>query len=184
MSFDFAPVSDILFVILSVLSVFFAVLTVYTPHILRSASYLMGVLSLTAGLYILLGAELLAGVQLLVYVGGIVVLLVISIMLTVNDNKSVQYEASFLRKAFALLASGGFYISFSYFLSKSSFATNSFYLNPVENANTAGASAIKGVGLALLSSGPNGFILPFEVISLLLLTVLVSGIVIARKDTP
>lgn len=180
MSFDQYGISDILFFVLSVLAICFAVATVCTRHILRAATYLMGVLCLSAGFYILLGAELLAGVQLLIYVGGIVVLLVIAVMLTQN-NRLGHDQASLTRKAFALMASGSFFAGSAYLLSVSPFAA---LASPPSVLATVNASAIKGIGLAFLDAGPGGFLLPFEVISLLLLAVLVAGIVIARKEVP
>ena len=72
----------VLFYGMAVAAVFFAVATVISRHIFRSAVYLMCVLLAGAGFYLLLGAEFLAGVQVLVYVGGIVVLLAFVVMLT------------------------------------------------------------------------------------------------------
>ena len=71
-----------LFYALSLAAVLSALLMVCTKKILRSAAYLMAVLSMTAGYYMLLGQEFMAGVQILVYVGGIVVLFVFAVMLT------------------------------------------------------------------------------------------------------
>jgi NADH:ubiquinone oxidoreductase subunit 6 (subunit J) len=42
---------------------------------------------------------------------------------------------------------------------------------------------VREIGLRLLDSGPGGFVLPFEVISVLLLAAVIGGIVVARKGT-
>lgn len=193
MSFNSLSVSDTLFFTLGFLSLFFAVLTVSTPHILRAAIYLMGVLCLSAGFYILLGAELLAGIQILVYVGGVVVLLVIAVMLTQNSDLS-QDQATSRKKIVALLASGVFLTGGLLLLATSRFATTppmptlvtttTQELDGSRHVLVDGADglAIKNIGIALLDPGPRGFLLPFELISLLLLGVLVAGIVIARKE--
>lgn len=174
--------ADFLFVILSGISVVLAIAAVTTRHVLRAATYLMGVLCLSAGFYILLDAELLAGIQILVYVGGIVVLLVIAVMLTQSLSLGHD-EATPSRKMFAGLSVGTFFISVAYLLSKSSFNTESA-LAPANVSSGPGANSIKNIGLALLDPGAQGFLLPFELVSLLLLTVLVAGIVISRKETP
>src|ERR1035437_7364774 len=156
-------VSDVLFFALGALALAFAVATVCTHHILRAATYLMGVLCLSAGFYILLGAELLAGVQLLIYVGGIVVLLVIAVMLTQNNGVGHD-QASLTRKALGLAASISFFAGSTYLLSNSPFAAAPFLSLPSAPAASANFSAIKGIALAFLDAGPNGFLLPFEVI--------------------
>ncbi|MBL7671994.1 MAG: NADH-quinone oxidoreductase subunit J [Bdellovibrionaceae bacterium] len=184
MNFNNFSTGDAFFFILGFLSILFAVLTVTTPHILRAATFLMGVLCLSAGFYILLGAELLAGIQILVYVGGIVVLLVIAVMLTQNKNLGHD-QAALSRKLIAFLVSGVFFAGSLFILSASPFANSP----PMPSISAAAsgdpvprAGAIKDIGIALLDAGPNGFLLPFELISLLLLAVLVAGVVIARKE--
>jgi NADH-quinone oxidoreductase subunit J len=51
--------------------------------------------------------------------------------------------------------------------------------------NTAApADKAKAIGLQLLDRGPNGYVLPFEIISVLLLAAVIGGIVVARKTPP
>ena len=63
----------VMFYGVSAVVVLFALVAVNARKLLRAALALMGMLAMSAGLYILLRAEFLAGVQVLVYVGGIVV---------------------------------------------------------------------------------------------------------------
>jgi NADH-quinone oxidoreductase subunit J len=151
----------------------FAVATVATKHILRSAISLMAVLLLSAGLYLLLGAEFLAGVQVLVYVGGVVVLLVFAVMLTKTEALN-EDRPSLTRKAL------GFFSAASFF-TVSAWAMNDVPVMSatIENTPLAG---VKEIGRAFLDYTASGYVLPFEVISLLLLAVLIAGIVLARKD--
>src|SRR3989344_6952910 len=95
--------STLMFYLFAVVSVAFAIATVSSRRILRAAVYLMGVLAVTAGFYLLLGAPFLAGVQVLVYVGGIVVLLVYVVMLT-RSSDLAEDNPSATRKITALLA--------------------------------------------------------------------------------
>jgi NADH:ubiquinone oxidoreductase subunit 6 (subunit J) len=75
-------VYTILFYVIASMALALAIAVTTSRRLLRAAVYLMGVLLMSAGLYVMLGAEFLAGVQILVYVGGIVVLIVFAVMLT------------------------------------------------------------------------------------------------------
>ena len=101
-------VTNLLFYVFAGLAVFFAIAVVSSRRILRAAVYLMSVLAMSAGFYVLLGAEFLAGVQILVYVGGIVILLVFAVMLT-RSAELLEDKPSLTRKALGLLAAGGFF---------------------------------------------------------------------------
>jgi NADH-quinone oxidoreductase subunit J len=153
----------------------FAVATVMTKHILRSAISLMAVLLLSAGLYLLLGAEFLAGVQVLVYVGGIVVLLVFAVMLTKSEALH-EDRPSPQRKLFGLVSAASFFAVSAWAVSDVPVMSTA-----IENTPLAG---VKEIGRAFLDYTASGYVLPFEVISLLLLAVLIAGIVLARKDDP
>lgn len=165
-----------IFQILAVLITLLALATIFTDRILRSAVYLMGVLTLSAGLYILLNEEFLAGVQVLVYVGGIVVLLVFAMMLTHNQDL-IHDRPSLHRKLTAAIAALGFFTSSLWAILHSQFAANiEMPTLPMH------AFDIENIGKAFLSAEATGYLVPFELISVLLLAVLIAGIVIARKD--
>lgn len=161
-----------LFYFLATVTSILAVATVLTPHILRSALYLMGVLTLSAGLYLVLGADFLAGAQVLVYVGGIVVVLVFAVMLTRSEDLAEDRPA-LTRRILALLGSGSFFTGSAWLLSQSPLAQ--------DQVLAAGNTDIRNIGRALLDTSGAGYVVPFEVISVLLLTVLIAGIVLARK---
>lgn len=166
---------NLLFYGLAAMAVLFAVAVVVCRRILRAAVCLMGVLAMSAGFYLLLGAEFLAGVQILVYVGGIVVLMVFAIMLTASTDM-IEERPSLGRKSVGLLAAGGFFAA----------TIGIFYLSnfPALQGDVAAGDMTRELGRHLLSYGPQGFVLPFEIISLLLLGAAVGGIVLARKRTP
>lgn len=165
-------VTNLLFYAFAALAVLFAISVVCSRRILRAAVYLMGVLGMSAGFYLLLGAEFLAGVQILVYVGGIVVLLVFAIMLT-SSIDLIEEKPSLFRKATGLFAAGAFLAA-----SVAVFFLSDF---PVLKKAVAAGSTTREIGLHVLSYGPEGYVLPFEMISLLLLGVAIGGIVLARK---
>ena len=144
-----------------------------TKHILRSAIYLMAVLFFSAGIYLLLDAEFLAGAQVLIYVGGIIVLLVFAVMLT-QSAELVEDHPTLKRKFLGALGAGVFFVVSAYLILQSPLAT--------DQAMTGEAASIATLGKSLVDSGSSGYVLPFEVISILLLGVLIGGSVIARKE--
>lgn len=73
---------DIVFLVISVVTIFSSLMVVMAKKLVHSAIYLAGSLIGTAGLFILLKAEFLAWVQVLVYVGAVITLILFTIMLT------------------------------------------------------------------------------------------------------
>jgi len=165
---------QIMFAIFAIVIVVFSVLTVTTRRILRAAVSLLMVLIATAGLYFLLKYEFMAAVQITLYAGGIVVLIIFSILLTSQiSHKFARIEA---KKAFfsALAAIAGAVVVITTIL------RHSF------SADTVAAAEIDMhvIGRSLLGTGPDGYVLPFEVISVLLVAAMIGAIVIAKKGSP
>jgi NADH:ubiquinone oxidoreductase subunit 6 (subunit J) len=73
---------DIVFPVISVLTIISTIMVVRSNKLVHSAIYLAGTFIGTAGLFILLEAEFLAWVQILVYVGAVITLILFTIMLT------------------------------------------------------------------------------------------------------
>ena len=156
-------------------TVLLSLAVVNTRKLLRAAVALMGALSTTAGLYVMLDAQFLAGVQVLVYVGGIVVLIVFAIMLT-RSGELLEDNPTLRRKFTGAVISVSFLALSGMALCTSPFAVNTAGKSPDNDA--------LAIGKALLNAGPGGYVAPFEVISLLLLAAMLGGIVIARKTPP
>lgn len=165
-------IGSLLFYLLSTVSIGLALGVVGARRILRAAVALMGVLAVSAGFYLLLGAEFLAGVQVLVYVGGIVVLLVFAVMLT-RSSELLEDRPSVLSRLLGVLASGAFFGTSVIALRSEEFGAG------VDAALPANDTV--ELGRKLLDYGSKGYALPFEMISLLLLAAMIGGIVIARK---
>ncbi len=164
----------IMFYLFAAIALLLSLRVVTTRRLLRAAVYLVVVLVSTAAFYLMLGAEFLAGVQVLVYVGGIVVLIVFAIMLT-SKNDLLEDVPSMKRK---LLGALGSFIFFA--VSTLAFTFTDFHIYQKSNE----AFSTKEIGLRLLDYGPAGYVVPFELISLLLLAAVIGGIVIARKSDP
>ncbi len=136
---------------------------------LRSVIYLLFVLCGIAGVYFLIDYNFLAAIQLTVYAGGIIVLIIFSVLLVHHIEMELEM-ANPLKKIFtALLSLAGLAV----FL----FTIYHYEFNVVENNITTTTSDI---GSKLLSYEAGGFILPFEVISVLLLVAMIGAIVIAK----
>jgi len=161
----------IVFYLLSAVILLCAILSVTTRKILRAATYLLFVLISTAGLYFLLNLFFLGAVQLMLYAGGIVVLIVFSILLTHNiDHKFESLELK--KKIFTGLATAIGALVCLLAINQTTFT---------KTQSPAISTDVHQFGLELLSYGNYGYVLPFEVISILLLAAMVAAIMIAKK---
>jgi NADH-quinone oxidoreductase subunit J len=73
---------DIVFLIISIITIISSIMVVFSRKLVHSAVYLAGTFMGTAGLFLLLKAEFVAWAQVLVYVGAVVTLILFTIMLT------------------------------------------------------------------------------------------------------
>ena len=161
----------IIFYIISVIILVFSVLTVTTTKILRAAVYLLFTLVATAAFYFMMEYNFLAAVQLTVYAGGIVVLIIFSILLTHQINLDLKKISSIKKITSALVALFGFVLIGNIIY------THTFKVTSSVIADTS----VNEIGRTLLNYGDGGYILPFEVISVLLLAAMIGAIIIAKK---
>ena len=161
----------LVFTVLALFITVSAVLAVTTKRILRAATYLLFVLFGTAGIYFQLNYSFLGAVQLLIYAGGITVLYVFSILLTSSEGD----KASDL-KGYKLVA-GLIATVVSLGICLWVMLRHDFLPQHFEH----GELNVQEIGHALMSADKYGYVLPFEVISILLLACIVGGILIARK---
>ncbi len=163
---------DIMFYIFSTIILVFSVLTVTSRKILRAATYLLFVLIATAGLYFLLNYQFIAAIQLTLYAGGIVVLIIFSILLTSHISQSFEPVGKLKTIASGLASVAGALLTLTVLLEHEFTAST----KPPVDVN------MESIGLSLLSYERDGFVLPFEVISVLLLAAMIGAIVIAKKS--
>ena len=161
----------IVFAVLALFTTVNAVLAVTTRRILRAATYLLFVLFGTAGIYFQLNYSFLGAVQLLIYAGGITVLYVFSILLTSSEgDKAPELKNyKFVAGLIGTLVSLGICL---WVMLHHDFLPQHF---------EHGELNVRTIGHALMSADKYGYVLPFEVISVLLLACIVGGILIARK---
>lgn len=157
---------EVTFAVLAVIGGLAAIRLVTSQNVVHAALYLVVTLAMVAAVYLLLAAEFVAWVQVLIYVGAIVVLLLFSLMLTKapigRDTLDNQQRGLAAVVGLALLAGLAFLI-------QDAFAGARIPATPARTTE---------LGESLF----RGFVLPFEVVSVLLLAALIGAIVLARRE--
>jgi NADH-quinone oxidoreductase subunit J len=157
---------EVIFAILGLAGIGAALRLVTARNVVHAALYLVVSLATVAGVYLLLAAEFVAWVQVLIYVGAIVVLLLFSLMLT---RAPIGREALDNQQRGLAAVVGVIVLAGLAFIVQDAFGNDRLILRPTNTAD---------IGDELFST----FVLPFEVVSFLLLAALVGAIVLARRD--
>lgn len=163
---------QIIFYLLAIAITAFSILAVISKRIVRSATYLLFVLLATAGLYMLLGYYFLFAVQISVYAGGIMVLFIMAIFLTHKPGKNVSVRQGWRLGSSLLLSVAGLLLCGNIILNN----TIGIY-QFIEKKELS----MHQIGTAMLGTGKHQYLLPFEMMSILLLACIVGAILIARK---
>jgi NADH-quinone oxidoreductase subunit J len=137
--------------------------------VIHAALYLVVTLLGAATLFLLLYAEFVAWVQVLVYVGAIVVLMLFGLMLTRAEIGKSNFDND--QRLLAAI------VSLAVFGVTSWVLVDAFEGQEINLERTQGTTT-ESVGEAIFSA----YVLPFEVVSVLLLAALVGAVVIARRD--
>ncbi len=166
--------STIIFYLLATLTLVSGWLAVTTRHIFRAAIYLLFSLIGIAGIYFWLQYEFIAAVQIIVYVGGIVVLIIFSIFLTQQSGQELPKQKP-VRAIFSAFAA-----FFGFALIMLQVYQHSF----TKTTEQAVEANVANIGSRMLGVADNGYALPFEVVSMLLLAAMIGCIVIAMRSKP
>lgn len=143
---------------------------VLLDNIVYSAFLLAGVFISISGLYILLNAGFVAAAQILIYVGAVNVLILFGIMLVNKRQDFVPVEKAWIGKAATALVCLGLFGLLGTMVVATPWTLSS--------APIAGDDALVVIGKHFFSD----FLLPFELVSVLLLMALIGAIVIARRE--
>lgn len=167
---------DYLFYVLATAVVIFSLLAVILPNLLHGAIALIGAFFATAALYIMLQLEFVGLAQIMLYIGGIIIFMLIIILLTTGLGVENRHQVTHRRR----LAGAGV----SAVLLLGLFSVINGKPSPVlgDDLHRAAPVTMDAIGLRLLSTSTDGFVVPFEIISVLLLVALVGAVVIARRD--
>lgn len=164
--------SQIIFYLIAATILGFGFLSVITRKIFRAAIYLLFSLVGIAGLFFFLQYEFIAAVQIAVYVGGIVVLIIFSIFLTQQAGEDMKQPTTVraILGVLSVLVGGGLVFLL---ITRQEF---------LPSANPSIDSSVSNIGTQMLDTQRFGFILPFEVVGMLLLAAMIGAIVIAMRQ--
>jgi NADH-quinone oxidoreductase subunit J len=160
----------LIFYILGVVTAVSGLMVVTLKNVFHSALFLVLTLFSVAGIYVLLGAEFLAAVQVLIYVGAITILMIFAIMLTyqITSRSIRQVNEQVWPAAIIVLV---FFVLSLVALIKTAW--------PVSGESLPESNTFE-LGRQLLST----YVIPFEVVSVVLLVALIGAIIISRQDGP
>lgn len=158
--------TELVFVVLAVVASGSALLAMTSHQLVHSALWLVVTLGAVAGCFVLMTAEFVAWVQVLVYVGSVVVLVIFALMLT-RQTGGTTAEVTGNRWTAAVLG-----VVAAVGLGATMIA--GFHGQRIEGRRIGTAGSI---GDALF----NDWVLPFEILSGVLLAALVGAIVISRS---
>jgi len=161
-------VQSAIFYILAAIIVCSAVLVVTLKNIFHSLLFLVLTFFSVAGIYVLLHAEFLAAVQVLIYVGAITVLLIFAIMMT------AQIYSPALRQSNQQVIPGIIVVGILLVVTLTVLGNTTWRVSEKLPAS----QSVNLIGKSLLTT----YVLPFEVVSVVLITALIGAIIIARRD--
>jgi NADH-quinone oxidoreductase subunit J len=159
------------FAALAIAMVYSAIRVVTTKNVVHAALYLVITLGGSAAIFLLLGAEFVAWTVVLVYIGAIVVLFLFGIMITrapmgyetkLSHPRRVQIGAALASGALFVLIGGSMLDAYG----------------GDELPPPVGPTRTGDIGRSIFER----FVIPFEVVSFVLLAALIGGIVLARRD--
>ena len=158
--------SDALFVIFASIMLVSGLLVVTMRDIIRCGLAMIVCFGALAGLYVVLGAPLIAGAQVLVYIGAISVLILFAIMLT--QTKAGPTRLVFQTQAVPAAIASLILVAI---------------LGLVISATDWGAVArpVSTITAEMAKVLFNDYVLPFEVVSVLLLAAVIGGIYLAKR---
>lgn len=144
---------------------------VTNQNLFRGTIWLMVSLFGVAGLFLTLSAPFLAAVQILVYIGAIAILFTFAVMLT---RSLTNLRERYYRTWANVLGAGALFVLLVVGVIAPVWIANPDLALPVSD------QVVRTVDFGVALASGEGFVLPFEVASLLLTAAMIGAIVIAR----
>ena len=160
----------IAFYILTTLSIFSALMVVFSKKPVHSVLYLIFCFFTIAGHYILLNAQFLAIVHIIVYAGAIMVLFLFTIMF-LNLNAEIEPHKNSILKGGAVVCAGLLLLVLISGLKGAETL-------PINNGIDNQMGMVKNLGIILYQD----YLLPFEVLSILFLSAMVGAVMLGKKE--
>lgn len=168
---------NIFFYLFAALITWSAIRVVTAKNVVHAALYLVAVLAAVGAEYVLLAAEFVAATQVLVYIGAIVVLFLFGVMLT---RARIGVEQDLTNRKAVL---GGVATSLLLFGVMAYALIDEYGWTRTKLPADTRIATVAGSNSATVSDSIfSTYLIPFEVVSVLLLAALVGAIVLARKD--
>ena len=159
-----------LFYFIAFLTIFFALLVIFSKNPVHSVLYLIVTFFTFTLHYIMLNAQFLAAVHIIVYAGAIMVLFLYVIMM-LNLNQLEIEKRSNILKMLAVASAGLLLV----ILSGAAHSADALTANP--NKVTP-AGMVEDLGIALYRN----YLLPFELASILFLAAMVGAVYLSKKN--
>ncbi len=174
-------INFIMFVILAVVIVLSAISSVFLRNIVHSVLSAAICFLTIAGLFFTLNADFVGISQIFIYGVGVSILLAFAIMFTSKEKAEGLYLSNFVRVFLGFMAVSALFFVIFFFVSEDFRDKNIFLekqpsFNQLENIRQKGTSKI--IGKAIFCD----YVLPFELLSLLLLVGLVGSGYLADND--
>ena len=163
----------IAFYIIAVSLVFTALYIVTTKNVMHAVFTHLLAMTMIAGIYVLLYAEFLAAMQILVYAGAVTIMVVFALMLVRNQGTPMGtgMVVDNKQKLTSLIA-----VAMFAGLALASVLTHKW--TAAESVSAKAAPSVTAMGKLIFGS----YVLPFEIISVLLLAALIGVVVLAGKE--
>jgi NADH-quinone oxidoreductase subunit J len=158
-----------LFWLFSIVGMACGVMVVWHRNPMGSAVYLVVTMLCLAGLYALLSGTFVAVLQVLIYAGAVMVLILFVIMMLNVRQEAMQREGS--RPAWILAGIVGFMVVVK---------LASLFTHGASPTVAEDFGSIEGVGAQLFAT----YVLPFELISVLLLIAIIGAVTLAKRRAP
>lgn len=179
------PIAIGVFIVIALLTLGSGIMVVTVRNIIHSALWLIASFIGVAALYLLMEAEFLAVVQILVYAGAVSILVLFAIMLTrqvTGEGVRVVFERWWVALLIALGLFGVIVPTLWQHGSTWEEASKLAQVGPAPVEGTAAASLQVATATEIGRSFMGEYLLPFEVVSILLLMALIGAIVIAYEE--
>ena len=161
--------SQLIFMIVGAVTLISAIGVVTFRNLVHAALLLIVTLFSVAILFVLLDAGFMAAVHVVLYIGAIAILIIFAMMLTrrVMADEQIQHNSQWIVGAIVALAA---LVVLTLWFNNSAWSAR-------PNVDTR--TSIAALGKALTS--PDGFVIPFQVASVLLTVALVGAIAVAGE---
>ncbi len=182
-------ISYIGFYALAAITIICAFGMIFNPNLVRAGFTLIGCFTAIAGLYFTLYANFVAVSQILIYAVGIVLVIVFAVMLCslkdtaadMPNTETAEGSELFMRRCFATAISAGIFYVLSYIITHQNWELIKHLTGAVSHEpviERISSTYTTSIGFQMLRE----YLIPFELISVLLLVVLVGVVILSKKN--